>query len=114
MPDELTALQQTTVTLPYGTWVLRRLRYKETFQLASRAASYFTEPFDKIPQAFQTAAWVRATIELATVQAPPQWDWEQEDDDSRMTELFTRYQAWNDSFRPGVAVPAGAAGPGTE
>ena len=113
MNDAVTALQQHTFQLPQGVWVLKHLRYGETLRMAGLATRYLDCRFDDAPVGFQTAALIRATIELATVQAPPQWDWETQEDDQVITALYTQYREWDDSFRAGMAGAAGAPRPGT-
>jgi len=114
MADNVTALQQHTFQMPWGTWILKHLRYGDSLRMAGLATRYLDCRFDDAPVNFQTEALIRATVELATVQAPPNWDWDTEEDDTKITALYSQYRVWDDSFRAGVADSAGPPSPGTE
>lgn len=111
MADNVTAVQQQTFSMSWGTWILKHLRYGDSLRMAGLATRYLDCRFDDAPLSFQTEALIRATIELATVQAPPGWDWDTQEDDAKLTELYRAYREWDNSFRAGVADTAGQPRP---
>lgn len=114
MIDRIEAAQQHTITIAgVGTWTVRRLGLKDRLAVGGRAAQYLGAPVDQAPAALQVTALMLATLELATLQAPPGWDWNACPDDTVLGPLYDQYSAWDDSFRPPVGDPPGPVGGGT-
>lgn len=110
MHDLLDMKQRTTCQTAAGTWVLKRLGLRAQLRVGGRAAEIVGGVFDQAPQKIQVAAWMLATIELATEQAPPQWDWDAAPDDEILGQLYDHYVQWDASFRAPVASPQDPTG----
>lgn len=108
--DLIDAKQRTTITLPEGQWVMKRLSLKDRMRVGGLAAQYLGGPVDQAPASLQITALMLATVELATVQAPPGWDWDAQADDRVLAALYEAWQRWDDSFRRPVASGADAVG----
>lgn len=113
MIDGLDARQRTTFTLDAGTWTLRRLGLRDQMRAIGRATQILGCPFDDAPAGFQVAAMMLATVEIATVDGPLGWDWNSQEDDRVLSELYDQYLAWDATFRGGVAPAPGAVGGGS-
>jgi hypothetical protein len=108
--DRIDASQKQVFTLPEGTWTLRRLGLLDQQRLAGQATLLLGCPFDEAPLGSRNIAWMLATVTIATVDAPPQWDWNAQPDTTTLETLYAQYIAWDNSFRPSVAPRAGVAG----
>lgn len=114
MYDVVDAKLRTRVTVDGRTWVLRRLGFDDQLRVGGRVAQLLGgAPVDTVAQQYQVAAHMRATVEVATVQAPPDFRWEDQADAELLGAVWDRYRAWEDSFRGDVAPAAGSAGGST-
>lgn len=110
--DRIDAAQQRQFTLPEGTWTLRRLGILDGGKVAGQATMFLGCPFDDAPLASREVAWMWATITVATVQAPPTWDWNAYADTQVLETLFNQFVEWDNSFRTPMAEPAADMGAG--
>ncbi len=115
--DALDARQQQRFTVADSagvphTWVLRRLGIGDHVRIGGRAAALAGGPWDQIGEIYQVLALMIATIEQATVDGPDGWRWADQPDDTLLGQLWEQYQAWEQSFRPGVARGPGGTGGG--
>lgn len=112
--DRIDARQKHVFTLDAGTWTLRRLGLLDEGQVAGAATRYLGCPFDDAPLRSREVAWMWATVTIATVDAPADWDWNSQPDTTVLETLYTQYIAWDQSFRrplaPGTGVTRDAAG----
>lgn len=113
MQDRIDAKQRTTITLPEGNWVMKRLSLTDRLRVGGVAAQLIGGPVDQAPAGIQISALMLATVQLATVQSPPEWDWSAQPDDTVLTALYEAWQTWEDSFRRRVEDPPGRVGPGS-
>ena len=116
--DALDARQQHRITVTDAagvprTWVLRRLGLGDHVRIGGRAAALAGGPWDQIGEVYQVLAIMIATIEQATVDGPADWRWGEQPDDTLLGHVWEQYQAWEQSFRGGVARGPGDAGGGT-
>ena len=113
MYDVVDQKLRTRVTVDGRTWVLRRLGFDDQLRVSGRAVQLLGgTAFDLVSAPYQIAAHMRATIEVATVQAPPEFDWGAQADGELLSAVWDQYRAWEDTFRPRVADGSGDAGDG--
>jgi len=111
MYDVIDQRLRTRVTVGDQTWVLRRLGFDDQLRVAGRVAQLLGGvPVDTVAQVYQVAAHMRATVEVATVTAPPDFRWEDQADAELLGAIWDQYRAWEDSFRRDVARDAPSVG----
>ena len=109
--DRVDASQKHVFTLPDGSWTLKRLGLLDQQRVVGQATLILGCPFDDAPIGSREIAWMIATITVATVEAPAQWDWNAQPDAAILTTLYGQYAEWDASFRGPVAPRTGVAGP---
>ncbi|NMP20773.1 hypothetical protein [Sulfobacillus harzensis] len=105
--DRIDASQKHVFTLPEGSWTLKRLGMLDEQRVAGQATLMLGCPFDEAPLRSREIAWMWATITVATVDEPKNWDWNAQPDTTVLETLYTQYIEWDRSFRRPVDGDAG-------
>ncbi len=110
--DRIDASQKHVFTLPAASWTLRRLGMMDEQRVAGKATLMLGCPFDEAPLRSREIAWMWATLDLATVEGPPDWDWNAQPDTTLLETLYQAYIEWDRSFRRPLAADEGTASGG--
>ncbi len=110
--DRIDASQKHVFTLPAGSWTLRRLGMMDEQRVAGKATLMLGCPFDEAPLRAREVAWMWATLDLATVEGPTDWDWNAQPDTTVLEALYQDYIEWDRSFRRPLAPDEGTASGG--